>query len=798
MGATPAESEHSGGSARTAPPGRPEHEYARRLAAREAAAARCGRIHERIANARLLTAAVALAAAWLAFYAHVVSGWWLAVPVVAFAGLVAYHARVRRAHARALRAAAVYADGLARIEDRWAGSGAPGARFEDDHHVYAADLDLFCRGGLFELLSRARTRMGEDTLAGWLLAPAAVAAVRDRQAAVTELRCALDLREDLAVLGEAPVVGVHPEPLRAWAEAPNRLTSAWLAWLPAVLVAAAAGGAVVWGELGFATPLLAVLVVEAAIGYRLRKPLADTLNAAEHAFADLELLAGVLARLEREHFEAPALVGLMRTLRSQETAASTAIARLRRRVQFVEARRNPLVRVIDVPLMYSVQLARAVESWRRLHGGAIRAWLEATGEIEALLSLATFAYEHPEDPFPELAERRPALEAEGLGHPLLPRATCVRNDVAIGVDASVLLVSGSNMSGKSTLLRAVGLNTVLAMAGATVRAHRLRLAPLQVGASIRVNDSLQEGSSRFYAEISRLRRILELAGREPALLFLLDELLQGTNSRDRRIGAEGILRGLVERGAIGLVSTHDLALTDIATPAGLGLRNVHFQDDLADGRMRFDFKLREGVVTKSNGLELMRSIGLDVLTARRPACRGRPSRLEPPTKKKPDLRRATLGGASDEPKHRLCVTNIYLRGERVRDARHGYDIRRIRVRESFASGPAAAEAEMRGVGGPRRAGRTAALCCVSHTDNFLAQGRPAAAVGTTATGDAGEECTDGSCVGLRRPAGGGSGPPQRGRLVRPEPHRGSPGHRQGGQVGEPAHQVHPRGPGRRR
>lgn len=168
------------------------------------------------------------------------------------------------------------------------------------------------------------------------------------------------------------------------------------------------------------------------------------------------------------------------------------------------------------------------------------------------------------------------------------------------------------MSGKSTLLRAVGLNTVLAMAGATVRAHRLRLAPLQVGASIRVNDSLQEGSSRFYAEISRLRRILELAGREPALLFLLDELLQGTNSRDRRIGAEGILRGLVERGAIGLVSTHDLALTDIATPAGLGLRNVHFQDDLADGRMRFDFKLREGVVTKSNGLELMRSIGLNV------------------------------------------------------------------------------------------------------------------------------------------------------------------------------------------
>ena len=168
------------------------------------------------------------------------------------------------------------------------------------------------------------------------------------------------------------------------------------------------------------------------------------------------------------------------------------------------------------------------------------------------------------------------------------------------------------MSGKSTLLRAVGMNVVLAMAGAPVRARRLQLTPLQVGASIRVNDSLQEGSSRFYAEITRLRQIFDFAGRDPALLFLLDELLQGTNSNDRRVGAEGIVRALVNRGAIGLVSTHDLALTDIGGSVARQVRNVHFQDELADGRMTFDYKLREGVVTKSNGLELMRSIGLDV------------------------------------------------------------------------------------------------------------------------------------------------------------------------------------------
>lgn len=168
------------------------------------------------------------------------------------------------------------------------------------------------------------------------------------------------------------------------------------------------------------------------------------------------------------------------------------------------------------------------------------------------------------------------------------------------------------MSGKSTLLRTVGINTVLAMAGAPVRAQRLRLSPLQIGASIRVNDSLHEGSSRFYAEILRLRQLLELTRGPVPLLFLLDELLQGTNSKDRRIGAEGIVRAFIERAAIGLVSTHDLALTDISGLAPGALRNVHFQDEIEDGRMKFDFRLREGVVTRSNGIELMRSVGLEV------------------------------------------------------------------------------------------------------------------------------------------------------------------------------------------
>jgi DNA mismatch repair ATPase MutS len=361
-----------------------------------------------------------------------------------------------------------------------------------------------------------------------------------------------------------------------------------------------------------------VVLVEVGVAHVIRRPLEEAIHATEKAFHDLKLFAGLLLRIEGGPFSAPPLLELVRRLSSHTLPASATLARLSRIVDFCAARENPILRLLNTPLMYSVHVALAAERWRRDHGKVVREWVSVTGEFEALLSLAGYSYEHPEDPFPEFIEEgRAVFTATELGHPLIPAAKCVRNSVSIDGSTRVLLVSGSNMSGKSTLLRTVGINTVLAMAGAPVRARHLRLTPLQVGASIRVNDSLHEGSSRFYAEITRLRALYSLLDRELPLLFLLDELLQGTNSRDRLIGAEGIVRAFVvrafvERGAIGLVSTHDLALTEIERLAPGTLRNVHFQDELINGEMRFDFTLRPGVVTKSNGVELMRAIGLQV------------------------------------------------------------------------------------------------------------------------------------------------------------------------------------------
>jgi len=593
----------------------PSEEYRQRQQARETSVEQLDGRHRTLGNMRLLLVIVALLIAWWAVYRHDISAWWLLLPAAAFIAVATYHAAILRKKSLAERAVDVYRKGLARIEDRWIGNGQQAPRPDATTSLYATDLDLFGAGSLFELLSQARTCMGEDTLAHWLLSPSPVSEIIERHAAVSELRSRLDLREDMAILGENGQklkTGVHPKALLQWAEQPTQLKQQNLRWAALLLALLAIAGAIVWGETGIKTPFLLVLVVEVFIAFSLKERLNKVFAGTDRALADLELLSSLLARLEREPFTSPRLLLLKQELASHAIPGSKAIAHLKTIVQYIDSRDNLFMRLLDKPLMYSVQVAFAAEAWRRAHGKAVSSWLNAVGEMEALLSIAAYSYEHPADPFPEFVEGPPSFYAEELGHPLIPIAKCVRNTVSISGKTRALLISGSNMSGKSTLMRAVGINTVLAMAGAPVRAQRLQLTPLHVAASILVNDSLQEGSSRFYAEITRLRHICDLAGQRPPVLFLLDELLQGTNSKDRLIGAEAVVSELIDNGAIGIISTHDLALTDMQRSGEGRLQNMHLQDEIEDGKMKFDFKLRDGVVTKSNGVELMRLIGLKV------------------------------------------------------------------------------------------------------------------------------------------------------------------------------------------
>ena len=602
----------------------PLAEYQSRLADRRAMSEREERLFRRIGNARLATAIVGVALAFFVFGETVISPWWLLAPAALFAGLVIVHARVVERLERARRAVGFYERGLARLENRWIGQGEPGDRFRDPSHVYQEDLDLFGKGSLFELLCTARTRTGEDALASWLLAPAGLNDVAERHQAIQELRPRLDLREDLAVLGDAVRSLMDPDVAARWGEAPAVPFPAGAGFIAAILAASVVlTFGLYMGRVSTRTPFLIALFLDLGYGFFLGSRTLRVAGAVNSPARDLALFAKLLERLEREPFESP----LLRRLQSALTGAggektgaersapraSVEIAHLERLVARLDWQRNILFTPIAMALLWSLQIAIAIERWRRRSGAHIRAWMDGVGQFEALMSLAGYSYEHPRNPLPELAEVSGGwFEAEALGHPLMPDEQCVRNDVRLGGKLRLLIVSGSNMSGKSTLLRAIGLNAVLAWAGAPVRAARLRISPLAVGASIRVLDSLQDGRSRFYAEITRLRQIVNLADGSRDVLFLLDELLSGTNSHDRKIGAAAIIRMLVDRGAMGLITTHDLALAGIADELPGAAANVHFADTLENGQLHFDYRLCEGVVERSNALDLMRSVGLEV------------------------------------------------------------------------------------------------------------------------------------------------------------------------------------------
>jgi len=590
--------------------------YDDRLAQHRAEAARL------LARERAMSAARVTCVVIAIILAAMGAGWYALAPLVVFVALMFVHDRMISARSRAQAAARFYERGLARVNDDWTGKGIDGAQFVEEHHPFAADLDLFGRGSLFELICIASTTSGRATLATWLKNPAQATAddVRARQEAVRELRDRLDLREELAVLAGGVAGEIESARLAEWAAEPalvGSLRERIGAWIISVVFSLTTIAAVIEVFDAFvhqrpaSVPVVGAfaltMIVATIFGASLRPRVQQVIGAVERRDQALALLAMLIARLERERFTSPRLVALHDVLTSGNETAARSIDRLRRLVSLLDARRNQLFAPIGAVLLWTTHLSFAIDKWRRSAGANIARWMEAIGELEALLSLASFAFEHPSFVTPEIVEGDARFDARAAGHPLIKSSKRVTNDVSLGGELRLLIVSGSNMSGKSTMLRTIGINAVLALAGANVCAKSLRVTPMAIGASISVHDSLAEGASRFYAEIVRIRDVMSMP---PPLLFLLDELLHGTNSHDRRVGAEAIVRNLVTRGAIGLATTHDLALAAIADELAPRAANVHFEDHLEGDEIVFDYTMRPGVVTKSNAIALMRAVGI--------------------------------------------------------------------------------------------------------------------------------------------------------------------------------------------
>jgi hypothetical protein len=507
-----------------------------------------------------------------------------------------------------------YQAALARLNHEWSGRGFDGEEYREEDHPFADDLDLFGEGSLFELLAVTRTGIGRATLADWMKAPAARSEVLARQEAVAELRDRLELREAVQLAGAHSFSPCEREIFSRWLESPPLPFPAWVRIAAGVLPLIWSGAAI-GSALGFVTKgaglaaAAAALVAEGAIAWRYRRSIRTVLGGIGTPAIDLRIIRNLFKLTMDGNFASPKLKELADALRAPDALGN--VGRLERLAWFLEWRQVEMFSAVFWALLWGTQFGMAIELWRRRHGANFGRWLSAIGEFEALTALACYSFEHPHDPFPVLTEGAPLLDAGQMGHPLLDESACQHNDVHLAQDRRLLIVSGSNMSGKSTLLRSTGVNVVLALMGAPIRASRMTVSNLRISASIRVQDSLLRGRSHFYAEVSKIRDSISRAESSP-VLFLIDEILSGTNSRDRRIAAEAVIRALIARNAIGMVTTHDLALTQIALIHELCAENAHFSDQTDSGGLEFDYRLRPGVLQESNALALIRTLGISV------------------------------------------------------------------------------------------------------------------------------------------------------------------------------------------
>ncbi len=618
----------------------PAEEYQRRLSGLQQQQTALHSRDRLFIGAKVATGIITLMlAVWLIKYQTEYSAW-LLLPIFLLIALFARHERLLKALRENSNLRSYYERGMARLEDRWFVPAAArntksrtpvaeveetGERFLADGHPYARDLDLFGPGSVYHLLCTASTRTGQETLAAWLLAAAPMDEIRRRQAGVQELAAMLDFREQLALAGSAldektRRTGATPESMADWSESTVGLKRSLrvpalllaLAWIASVAGWLAHDG-LNGGGLNWAGAVVVMIFVVRIFGSRSRTQVRESAARIEAATGDLDVLARVLQVIEHQAFASEKLASLQTQLRASGAAPSRALASLSKRIDWLSSADNWFVKIFDGFIFWRLQAVISIEDWRRVHGPAVRIWLAAIGEIEALTAFSVYAYENPEDAFPSFTdEPAPFFDVSEFTHPLLPRKRAIRNSLRLDSALQLMVISGPNMAGKSTFIRSVGVNAVLAQAGAPVRARGLRMSPLKIAASICILDSLQGGLSRFYAEILRLKDIDALSRESVPVLFLLDELLSGTNSHDRRIGTESMVRSLVSRKAIGLVTTHDLAVAAIADELDGHAANYHFEDRYEDGKLHFEYKLTPGIVQTSNALALMRSIGLDV------------------------------------------------------------------------------------------------------------------------------------------------------------------------------------------
>lgn len=503
--------------------------------------------------------------------------------------------------------------GISRLTAAWQGAGETGQEYAREKHLYQTDLNIIGEGSLFELLCTTRSAVGAERLASYLLDPVEQHESRRRQEAVNELSRYSHLREEMYRLGDYRSDDCKSGIFNQWFSMAPLVVHPFLRYL----LVLSSSTCVLLGLCIFAKivlwsqwmPLLSLLILVqmCVAGLLLRKtrPRLHQLRLLTNSFT---VLHGGLSLLERQNFESPKLQELVQRVRSQN--ASTRVRKIEWLARLLDQRDKHEFYFLSLLLAVGTQLILAMDSWRAACQNDFPGWVDAWAEFEALQAIAGYAFEQAGCIFPELVEGGRVFGAEQLGHPLIEASRCVSNGVAFNDHSRFYVVTGSNMAGKSTFLRAIGLNAVIALAGGPVRASSARLSQLTVCASLAITDSLLEGRSKFLAEVERLGAMVASNQSGKPILFLIDEILSGTNSHDRKTAAESVIYTMLDSGAVGAISTHDLALTEMADdPTRAGVL-VHMESNNPDDPLDFDYLIKPGISTRSNAMAIVRMIGI--------------------------------------------------------------------------------------------------------------------------------------------------------------------------------------------
>lgn len=492
-----------------------------------------------------------------------------------------------------------------------------GADFLSPVHPYANDLDIFGKASLYQYTNRTTSRQGNERYANWLRYPSDATTILQRQDAVKELSPQHQWRQQLQSHGiEQAITSATEKKITAWVMEPDTFSnsSKWklLRWIyPFISLTTLVLyiTEIIPGNLFFAAYLVFFIVS----GY-VSKIIASQYVQLNKIVPEVDTLSKSAAWIERNPFQSVYLQQIQAHFKIDNTPSSVAIRQLKSILDKFDMNLNMLFLIFINPLiLWNLQVIFELEKWRTKNKTKTGQWFAALGEMEAIATAANIHFNHPHWIFPVIdGQQHGTLQTTAIGHPLIPESKCVDNDFSTTGTAQIALITGSNMAGKSTFLRSIGVNTVLAMMGSTVCAKQMKLSVMRIISSMRVADNLQESTSTFYAELKKLQSIIADVNNQEKVFVLLDEILRGTNSLDRHTGSKALVKQLINKNAVAMLATHDVELANLQTDYPANIHNYHFDAQIANEELYFDYKLKEGICQSLNASILMKKIGIEL------------------------------------------------------------------------------------------------------------------------------------------------------------------------------------------